>query len=311
MWFKNLTLFRINETFDLSADEFAERLRQRLFRHCLSQEMMTHGWAPPLGRKAVDLVHSVSGCLLVCLQTEEKILPPAVVREAVDEKIVQIEEREMRTVRRREKELLRDDVMQELLPRAFTRNRRDYAYIDLRAGWLIVDSASRKNVAEMTGMLRESLGSLPITPPRPAHAPALIMTEWLGRQTYPEDIALADECELRDAGEESGVVRCKGQDLLGDEIGSHLEAGKQVTRLALVWNQRISLVLSEDLSIRRLRFLDVLQEQLENVDAQDAEALFDAQFALMVGELGIFLPRLLALFGGEASDSSAPSAVRL
>ena len=300
MWFKNLTLFKFSQAFTLNGIELADKLAETAFRPCLSQEMNSMGWAPPLGRKAVDLVHSANGCLLLRLQSEDKLLPPAVVNEIVDDKVFAIEEREGRKIRRREREQMRDEVMLELLPRAFTRSRDSYAYIDPRGGWLVIDSVSRKAVDEFTGLLRKSLGSLAIAPPQVNTAPDRVMTGWLTGENRPPDVELGDECELRDDTEEGGVVRCRGQDLDGAEIGAHLQAGKRVTRLSLAWNQRLSLVLADDLSIRRLRFLDLVQEQLDGVETDSDEALFDAQFVLMTGELGLFLQRLMEWWGGEA-----------
>jgi recombination associated protein RdgC len=96
------------------------------------------------------------------------------------------------------------------------------------------------------------------------------------------------------------VVRCRGQDLTGDEIRAHLAAGKQVTQLGLIWNDRLAFVLDEALVVRRLQFLDVVRESLQDDALGSLEAVFDAEFALMTGELTLLLPRLLELFGGEA-----------
>ena len=302
MWFKNLTLFRLQESFAWSAETLAEQLAQNAFRHCLSQEILSDGWVPPLGRKSTQLVHAVNGCLLFCLQVEEKVLPAAVVKELLTDKVLDIEERELRTVRKREKDRLRDELMLELLPRAFTRSRRTYAYVDLKDHWLVIDNVSPKGIEEVTEQLRETLGSLPITPPHVQQAPASVMTQWLTQHnTLPNAIELADECELRDG---TGIIRCKGQDLTSPEIQTHLQAGKQVTRLALTWQERLGFMLSEDLLVRRLRFLDLIQEQLGDVQTETDEELFDAQFALMTGELRAFLPQLLGLFGGEVSTSA-------
>ncbi len=300
MWFKNLTLFRFAEPFTLSAKTLAEKLAQAVFYPCTSQAVNSYGWVPPLGRKATDLVHATGSCLLVCLKTEEKVLPAAVIKEIVADKVVEIEEREQRTVRRPEQQQLREEVLQALLPRALTRSQRHYAYIDTRGGWLVVDSANRQVVERLTSTLRRTLGSLPITPLRVASAPARVMTDWLAENALADDFALADECELQDRDAEGGVVRCRGQDLSSIEILTHLQAGKQVTRLALTWQQRIAFVLTEELGLRRLRFLDVVKEQLDKTD--HAEQLFDAQFALMTGELAVFLPRLLAVFGTAISQ---------
>lgn len=300
MWFKNLTLFRFAEPVAVTAGELAEKLGHAVFYPCASQEMVSLGWVPPLGPKATDLVHAVNGCSLLCLQVEEKVLPAAVVREAIAAKVTSIQEQQMRTVRRHEKDAIRDEIMQDLLPRAFSRRRQSHAYIDPRGGWLVVNSASRRTVEELTGLLRKTVGSLPIMPLRVASAPASVMTGWLAQGELAADFELGDECELRDAGEAGGIVRCKGQDLAGEEIRGHLQAGKQVTRLALSWDERIAFVLGEDLSIRRLRFLDLVREQLDDTSAETVEAQCDAEFTLMSGELALFLHRLLEVFGGEA-----------
>jgi recombination associated protein RdgC len=88
--------------------------------------------------------------------------------------------------------------------------------------------------------------------------------------------------------------------LTGDEIRAHLAAGKQVTQLGLIWNDRLAFVLDEALVVRRLQFLDVVRESLQDNALGSLEAVFDAEFALMTGELTLLLPQLVALFGGEA-----------
>lgn len=298
MWFKNLTLFRLSEPFPLDAEQLAARLEQRVFQPCPSHQLNTAGWAPPLGRKATDLIHGAAGRLMMCLRTEEKLLPAVVINQAMAERIAVIEDEQRRPVRRREKQELRDQLVQELLPRALSRSRHAYAYLDPTAGWLVVDSASPRVVEELTGTLRKTVDSLPIVPLQVAQSVAAVMTAWLLEGQAPAGFALGDVCELRERGEGGGIVRCKGQDLTGDEIRSHLDAGKQVTRLGLIWDERLSFLLDEALIVRRLQFLDVVRESVQDV-ADAPEAVFDAEFALMTGELAVLLPRLLAAFGGE------------
>lgn len=294
MWFKNLTVFGLQEPLTVAADSLAAGA----FRPCLSQEASSNGWVAPLGALGESLVHEVSGCQLISLQTEEKVLPAAVVGEVVAERAQDLEAREQRPVRRSERSKLRDEVLLELLPRAFSRRRVSYAYLDPAGSWLIIDGASAKAITELTERLRRSLGSLPIEPWSVRESPAAVMSGWLRDEALPPGFVLTDECELRDA---DGVVRCRGQELLSDEIRSHLDAGKQVTRLGLVWRDRLSFVLAEDLAIRRLRFLDLVQEELDELDSDDAAALFDAECSLMIGELRQLLPDIQAAFGGAAA----------
>lgn len=300
MWFKNLTLFRLVEPFSPTVETLAERLERYVFQPCPSYQPSAAGWVPPLGRKAVDLVHSVAGKSLLCLRTEEKVLPVSVLNQVVAERIAGIEDQQRRPVRRREKQELRDQILQELLPRALTRNRHGYAYLDPTGGWLVVDSASPRGVEEITGLLRKTLDTLPIAPPKVKRSVTAVMTAWLTEGRAPMEFGLGDSCELRETGESGGIVRCRGQDLTGDEIGGHLAAGKQVTRLGLIWGGKVEFVLDEALVVRRLRFLDVVRESAALSRGDSPEAVFDAEFALMTGELTGLLPQLLDLFGGEA-----------
>ena len=299
MWFNNVCVFRFDVTLKLAADDLIQRLEPHAFKPCLSQEMSSAGWFPPLAREDAERVHAINNCLLVCLQTEEKVLPSAVIKEQLAARVATVEEREQRSVRRNEKERLRDELMLDLLPRAFVRHRLSYAYFDLSKRWLVVNSASPKGIGEITENLRKALGSLPITPLDTEEAPAAIMTDWLHKRQTPSEIVLADECELRDS---EGVVRCKGQDLLSEEIKVHLDAGKQVTRLALEWDDRLGMVVCDDLILRRLKMLDVLDKELEADDSDDPIATFDARFVLLSSELRRCLGRFLELFGGERPE---------
>ncbi len=308
MWFRNLQLYRLTAPLRLSPEDLGERLSSHAFRPCGSLETASQGWVPPLGRHAETLVHAAAGRIMVCARTQERLLPAGVVKEIVDEKVADIEDAQGRKVGRKEREQIRDDVMLDLLPRAFTRSRLTWAYLAPKDGWLVVDASTPRRAQDLITLLRQSLDSLPAAPPAVRRAPASVMTQWLAGESMPEDFALADECELREPTEGGGIVRCRRQDLTGEEIQAHLEAGKQAVKLALIWDQRLSCLLGDDLSIRRLRFEDAVQEEAAATETEDAAARFDADFALMSLELARFIPRLLEVFGGEARDADGEAA---
>ena len=109
---------------------------------------------------------------------------------------------------------------------------------------------------------------------------------------------LGEECELKHPDPDGGVITCRHQDLGAGEIRNHISNGKQAVRLALHWKDRLSFLLQEDLSIKRLRFEDVVTQD-EDADADDAAARFDLDFSLMTLELNEFTPQLLRALGGE------------
>lgn len=304
MLFRNVRVFRFSKPFDISAEQLEEKLQAEAFKPCGPQEQMRHGWVAPLGKHGQELVHSAGGCHLIALRKEEKLLPGPVIKELVEEKAEAIEAEQGRKVRRKEKDELKEQVLLEMLPKAFSRHRHSFAYLSPADGMMIVDAGSSKQAEDLASALRKSLGSLPVRPPALEQAPAFTFTGWLNDSIeIPATLALGRECELKDPSEDGGVVRCKGLDLQSEEIRNHLDAGMQVTKLALTWDDNLSFILDEEFGIRRLKFGDSLQEQLDDVDNDDPAARFDAAFSLMTLELARMIPGLLEALGGE--DRSA------
>lgn len=310
MWFRNLTVFHLTDFGIREPEALHERLAGQGFRPCLGQEAVTAGWVSPVGPDYTSLVHTVGHCHLLCLQVQEKLLPASVVREALDERVAEAEGREQRRLRRRERDALRDEVMATLLPRAFTRTRRNYGYLDLDRDWLVLDTASRKTVEQFTGLLRKALGSLPVAPLSVSRPPSLVLADWLRSGQVPQGFELGDSCELRAAGDDGGVVRCRGEDLLGAEIGAHLAGGKCVTQVSFNWREQLGGVLSDDLAVRRLHLLSSALDALAEDAIDSPEAALDAEFALLSGEVARFLPELLACFGGSTAGAQTSQTAR-
>jgi len=302
MWFKNLRLYRLTKPFDLTPEDLHEQLTEKISRSCIGLEPSTYGWISPLGRNSEQLTHAANGYIMICTRKEEKVLPAAVVREILAEKVALIEDEEARTVRRKEKEELRQEILVDLLPKAFSKSSLTYAYIDPKKGWLVIDASSASKAEELVSLLRETLGTFSAVPPSVKTAPASILTNWLNGLAVPVEYVIEDQCELRDPSAEGAVIRCTKQDLLSDEIQVHLKAGKQVTKLAIEWHEHLTCLLCDDLSIKRLRFLDIIQETAAD-EAVDEASRLDADFALMTLELARFIPSMIDAFGGEESSS--------
>lgn len=303
MWFKNLLLYRFTSPFETDTDALADLLQNNAFKPCGRQDISQYGWVSPMGQDLSDeLYHAANGCLMLCARREEKVLPASVIREKLDAKVKMIEAQEDRRVYRKEKETLKDEIMFDCLPQAFTKSQRTYGYIDTREGWLCIDSGSYNKAEEWMKLLRDSLGTLPVVPVQVSESPAVIMTGWLRGEMLPEDLELGDECELREQREDGSIVRCKKQELLGEEIEPHLNAGKQAVKLALNWDESMQFMLADDLSIKRIKFGEQLIAESRDSSDGDKAAEFDADFALMTGTVQRFIPRLLNYFGDHRKD---------
>jgi recombination associated protein RdgC len=302
MWFRNLQIYQLQTPLGLSPEALHERLEPAAFRPCGSLQPETIGWDRPLGRDGDLLTHAANGCVMLCATRQERLLPGSVVREMLDERVAELEAKEGRKIGRKQKLQMRDELVVDLMPRAFVRSSRTFAYIDEANDWIIIDTPTVKRADELLSLLRETLGSLKTRPLAVREAPASVLTGWIGGGE-PEDFVVKDECELREPSEEGGIIRCRRQALDSDEIATHLAAGKQVVRLAVEWNERLGCLLADDLVVRRLKFLDLVQDQVADANPEDAIARFDVDFAIMSAELRQFIPRLLEIFGGAAEEA--------
>lgn len=302
MFFRNLTLFR----FPASSIENPEDLDTLLAEHTLKPvgplELASRGFVSPLGQGEDALTHQVADAVLLTLATEQRLLPGSVVNAKLSEKLEHIRESEGRNPGGRERKRIKDEVIAELLPRAFARPSRCSGYLDLGLGWCVIDTSSRKHAETFVTAIREAMGSFPAVPASTETSPRALMTAWIDGEPLPAGFMLGDECELRDPVDSGAVLKCKNQELQAEEIREHLKCGKQGFRVALVFEDRISFVLGEDLVIRKLKFLDAATAPLEDTIRDTQRDEVDAVFALMSGELRVLLQRLDVVLGFATAD---------
>jgi len=300
MWFKNLALYRFTEAFTLSSQELEEKLSEKQFQPCGKQDEFSQGWTSPVNHTAEQLIHASNGFMMLCLKKEEKVIPAAVINEMLQEKVADVEAQESRKLAKKERATLKDELIFELLPRAFSFSKKTYAYIDPKGGWMVVNAATPKKAEDLLSFLRKGLGSLPVVPVNTLESPVTVMTQWLtDKHSVPEGVTIEDECELRSKEDEGSIIRCKRHNLSLPEITNHLEKDKQVIKLAVNWTDRLSFIIDENLAVKRLKFLDLIQDQVSDTEADDEVAQFDVSFSIMTLELAHFLPRFLEIFGGE------------
>jgi len=296
MWFRNLFLYRIEFWPQQSPEQLADALETQRINDCGRLEPLSTGWTSPLGRQHEVLTHAANGCILLRYAKQEKVIPAAVVREAVAQRGEELANKRGQPTVGKERVRLRDEVIMELLPQAFVKPSHTDLYLDPKSGWLVIDTASAKSADEIVALLRKSVDGLKLSVLDVSNRVKTLMTDWLAKASLPNTLSFGDECDLRDERDAGSVVRCRKQDLTSDEIQPHIEAGKKVIRLGLYWQERLSFVFSEDFVILKLKPQDLLITQMQDIQGEDALATLDGEFALLNLEVASLLKDLQEIF---------------
>ncbi|CAB3857379.1 Recombination-associated protein RdgC [Achromobacter aegrifaciens] len=296
MWFKNLKLYRLSAPWPLHGDELEDALARQAFHPGNNLEMQSIGWVPP--RENGGLAHVVGGQILLTLRAEKKLLPGTVINQLAKHRAQEIEEQQGYKVGRKLMKEIKERVTDELLPRAFSIYRDTRVWIDPINLWLVIDAATSSKADEVIGILAKCIDPFPLENLYVAQSPAAAMTGWLAEDEAPANFTIDQDTELRSSGQSGAAIRYVKHSINAEDVGRHIQSGKQCTRLAMTWADRVSFVLTEGLDIKRVSPLDVLKEGNEGIAPNDDEK-FDSDMLLMTGELAKLLAELVDVLGGE------------
>jgi len=302
MWFKNLLVYRVSQPIIADEEILQEKLAEHSFKPCGPQEITRGGWIAPNPAADDMLCHVSQGMIALAMRQQDRLLPRAVVKEELEKKVRALETAEDRRIYRKEKKSMEDEIMFELMPRAFTRSRTHRLFIAADEGLIFIDASSEAKAELMLNLLRESLGSLQVTPIAGKYDARSMLTNWLATGRC-APFELGEECELYDNANEKAKVKLKNHELSGDDVDMLLKNARSVAQLAIRLPGRISAIVHQDLSLKRLQYGDVIEQQMYDGN-QDEAAEYDAQFTLMALELRSFVNTLLE-HGGVVAEQKA------
>lgn len=300
MWFKNLKLYRLNASWNPSVDELDEQLATLAFTPGNTSQPQTLGWTPV--RENGRFAHAIGDQILISLRTEKKLLPSTVVNQVAKERAADFEAQQGYKPGRKQMKELKERIYDELLPRAFSISRDTLIWIDRKNRWLVIDAAASAKADEALGLLAKTLSPFPAEPLYVEQSPGAAMTSWLADDEAPAGFTIDQDTELRAAGDGKAAVRYVKHAPEPEELRRHIASGKQCTRLALTWEDRVSFVLTDALDIKRVAPLDVLAENSEAAGMAEDER-FDADMTLMTGELAKLVTALVDALGGEKKST--------
>lgn len=280
MFFKALTVFRLDAEWLAALPPLATQLAEHPLHEIPAMALESRGWQPQ--------VTALEDAEQFTLLRDYRAVPAGAVRRLAERRINELEAQQGYALGRQARRQITEDTAARLTPGTPVQRTQIHAVLDRRAGLLLIDTASKARADEFTQALRSALGSLPAQPLAARSPMAAQMTRWLAASAAPAPLALADDCQLVSVDEHKASVRYAHHDLTNDGVIEHLRAGKLASHLALTWRERLAFIVDTRLSLRRLRFTDEVAIA-ENRERGDAEQTAQADLALMIGTLRQFL----------------------
>jgi recombination associated protein RdgC len=119
MWFKNVSAYRLPVDFVFDRESFSKALEKAALKPIGPLEPTRKGFVSPFGNDSQVLLHEASQCVLLELGGRDRVLPSSVVKEAMEAKIKAVRDRTGRNPGKKQREQIKDEVLMDLLPRAF------------------------------------------------------------------------------------------------------------------------------------------------------------------------------------------------
>lgn len=299
--FKNALVCRIAHWTPPPTAAVEERLGAQRFAECGATQAESTGWVEPRGERHAPLLEVVGGQWLLRLALETKAVPTSVVKQRLETELDRIEHDSGRRPKGKRAKEVKEQIVHELLPRAFPKRSHTWVWVDPAARLVLIDAGSAARADRVASLLVDALGGgIVLAPLQTQSSPAVAMARWLKEREAPCGFAVDRECELRQPDSDKAAVRYARHALDIDEIGRHIDDGKLPTRLALTWGARVSFVLTETMALKRIQLLDVVLDT-----RGDDDASFDTDVALFTGELRRLVPDLVEALDGEQPAASA------
>ena len=303
--FKNALIYRITQWSAPATADIEDRLGSARFAECGATQLESSGWVEPRGGDATQnkhgvLIENVGGQLMLRLAVERKAVPGSVVKNALSQRLDKVEADTGRRPKGKQAKELKEEVIQDLLPRAFPRRSNTLIWVDPKAQLVWVNAASLKKADGIVTQLVALLGGgIALTLLQTQISPATAMAEWLTSKEAPPGFSIDRECELKQPDSEKATVKYSRHTLDIDQVAEHIQQGKLPTQVAMTWEGRVSFVLTETMTLKRIKPLDVVMEATAPASTGSKDDAFDANVAIVTGELGKLFPDLLAALGGE------------
>lgn len=317
--FSNILAYRLTNAFELHKDLDAvnQALASKKARLPGKMELNAVGFTEPVGEEGAFIERIAPMAYVFAYNLAERMIPGKIVRQQVAARVKQIEKEQERKVYAREKQQIKDEVLNKMLPRAFIDQKITYGMI--LGPYILIDSSSAKRGEDILSTLRTCVGSLGVRPVAVKTTPIDAFTRWFTSGEIDGPFYMTGDFKANNRSDESDFVNGKGTSPQDEGLSDLvLEHDRRVTVLGLGWGtstgESATFTVNEMIGIKGIKWPESLSEQAaDQVGEEDDEdarrvTLLRTTMILLGAELKTLLEDLLQALGGEEIPGGAEDA---
>ncbi|WP_196160975.1 recombination-associated protein RdgC [Reinekea sp. G2M2-21] len=275
MWFKNLIIYSFSEPLNISVDEWNQLLAAKPATDCTALQEETFGWIPPF-KSGQLLCEKVNHFLFIAAQHQTKDIKPAAINERLYRKLDAIKEKEGRSIGRKERERIKEEIRADMMPQAFPVSRKILAFIDTQNQRLVINTGSATDADSFTAHLRESLGTLKVVPLWQQITDAL-HGYWIDPSQKPTNTEWLGELSFQMPQDSTVKARFNNLALEGITIQGCIDDGMRLVQASMEFDSLINFSLNSKWQFKRIKYRDKLIEQAQDSEDPRTDALLMAE----------------------------------
>lgn len=302
---KKARVYNLIEAPEITLQDLEDAMDEHRARDLEGPQAKGLGWTSPAGRGSEALTVEIQAQRLLCVMKQKRLLPDSVIKDELEERKEALETRQGSKLPKKEITALKEEITEELLPRAFVKKTSTMVWWDTRRNRIVIEASSGAEAEDVLNLLRETLGSLKVVPLATKNLPVRVMTEWLkDPSSRPAWLSLGTDVTLKATDEDVTYTIKKGEldGGEGDAIEAMLEKGCTVEKLMLDVEGEASFEVDAQLTLKKVQLSDRIVEEMNNVEDDDPLGRLQTEFIITADTLSNIIGMLSESMGGATVE---------
>lgn len=284
--YKNARIFKITDpdTYNVFKQPLLnEAAQQCAFVPLQGQEAIRLGFVPAYPYASSDFFYTAHACLFFAIKTQWKDIPATALADAMQPLIAELKANTGRQLTKREIADVKEQVLQQLIPRALPKSKVLQGYFDTKKQLLVFNSSSNADTESAMALIRKAVGTLPALPWLDNHILNAHLNLWCKEQLLPDNILRGHNGSFK-APDSCGAVSSFKNHIFDERVTNHLQ-DKLCTKLEMYWPERLSFTLDHIGVFSKLSWDSIYIGKNEEMGYDDIPARIEADLLLMVSAL--------------------------